>query len=96
MLISAFFLARRPKKYLKITDMVFSYYILFALISRPPLGSFLETRLGVRPVFSFFGLIAGSTILALPFMVNPIKAGFPNLPRAALIYPSALFGFPFL
>jgi molybdate transport system permease protein len=32
-------------------------------------------------VFSFGGLVLGSVIYSLPFMVHPIQAGFANLPK---------------
>ena len=42
---------------------------------------FLET-FNVRLVFSFAGLVLGSIIYSLPFMVHPIQSGFENLPRS--------------
>jgi len=33
-------------------------------------------------VFSFTGLVIGSVLFSLPFMVNPIKAGLQNFPRS--------------
>ncbi len=35
-------------------------------------------------VFSFMGLVIGSVIFSLPFMVNPLKAGFENIPQALI------------
>ena len=34
--------------------------------------------------FSFTGLVIGSVIFSLPFMVNPLKAGFQNIPQALM------------
>jgi len=46
------------------------------------LDSFLDSRFDARLVFSFSGLAVGSTISALPFMVNSVEAGFQNLSGA--------------
>jgi len=42
-------------------------------------GNWLDEWLGLRLVFSFEGLVLGSIIYSLPFMVHPIQAGFANL-----------------
>src|SRR5271155_1153924 len=59
---------------------VIGFYLLVAFSPQYFLGHFLQTYLGVRVVFSFTGLIIGSVIFSLPFMVNPIKAGLQNFP----------------
>ena len=40
----------------------------------------LASVFGISIVFSFTGLVIGSVIFSLPFMVNPIKAGLQNFP----------------
>jgi len=59
---------------------VIGFYLLIAFSPQYFLGHFLQSVLGVRVVFSFTGLVIGSVIFSLPFMVNPIKAGLENFP----------------
>jgi molybdate transport system permease protein len=59
---------------------VIGFYLLIVFSPQHFLGHFLESVLGVRVVFSFTGLVIGSVIFSLPFMVNPIKAGLQNFP----------------
>lgn len=59
---------------------VLGFYLLILLGPRSFLGGILDSWLDVRVVFSFAGLVVGSVIFSLPFMVNPIKAGFQSLP----------------
>jgi len=59
---------------------VIGFYLLVVFSPQHFLGHFLESVLGVRVVFSFAGLVIGSVIFSLPFMVNPIKAGLQNFP----------------
>jgi len=59
---------------------VIGFYLLIAFSPQYFLGHFLESTFGIRIVFSFTGLVIGSVLFSLPFMVNPIKAGFQNFP----------------
>jgi len=59
---------------------VIGFYLLIAFSPQHFLGHFLESYFGVRIVFSFTGLVIGSVLFSLPFMVNPIKAGLQNFP----------------
>lgn len=61
---------------------VLGFYILVALGPHAPLGKFLESVFDARVVFTFTGLVIGSVIFSLPFMVNPVKSGFESLPRS--------------
>jgi molybdate transport system permease protein len=60
---------------------VLGFYLLLALSPNSMLGNFLATQLGIRLIFSFEGLIVGSVIYSMPFMVQPIQSGFENLPK---------------
>lgn len=60
---------------------VLGFYLLIAFSPNNEFGQFLENYLGFRLVFSFQGLVLGSIIYSLPFMVHPIQSGFSNLPR---------------
>ncbi|GAA7414275.1 hypothetical protein ID0985_00040 [Helicobacter pylori] len=61
---------------------VLGFYLLF--IFSPPsfLGAFLQDALNVKLVFSFQGLILGSVIFSLPFIVSPIKSALVSLPTS--------------
>ena len=59
---------------------VLGFYLLIAFSPRSMLGNFLETSFDIRLAFTFTGILIGSIIFSLPFMVNPIKAGLENLP----------------
>lgn len=59
---------------------VLGFYLLITFSPQSPLGKFLLEMFNLKLVFSFEGLIVGSAIFSLPFMVNPIQAGFAALP----------------
>ncbi len=63
---------------------VIGFYLLIAFSPKYFLGHFLQSFLGVKVVFSFTGLVIGSVLFSLPFMVNPIKAGLQNFPLALM------------
>ncbi|EAY27414.1 molybdate ABC transporter permease subunit [Microscilla marina] len=58
---------------------VLGFYLLLALSPQSALGGLLE-GVGLRLIFSFEGLVIASMLYSLPFMVQPIQAGFSNLP----------------
>ncbi|MCB9285579.1 MAG: molybdate ABC transporter permease subunit [Lewinellaceae bacterium] len=59
---------------------VLGFYLLIAFSPDKALGNWLLEHLDIRLVFTFPGLVLGSIIYSLPFMVQPIQAGFENLP----------------
>jgi molybdate transport system permease protein len=59
---------------------VLGFYLLLAFSPANSFGSFLQTYFDVNLVFTFEGLIIASVIYSLPFMVQPILAGFRMLP----------------
>jgi molybdate transport system permease protein len=63
---------------------VLGFYLLLVFSPHALLGKWLDQVFHTRIVFSFLGLVIGSIIFSLPFMVNPIKAGFQNFPRSLL------------
>ena len=63
---------------------VIGFYLLIAFSPQHFLGHYLESIFGIRVVFSFTGLVIGSVLFSLPFMVNPIKAGLQNFPLALM------------
>lgn len=70
---------------------VLGFYLLLAFSPQHAFGQWLEHWLHLRLAFSFPGLVAGSVIFSLPFMVQPLQAGFQNLP-VALVEASRTLG----
>lgn len=63
---------------------VLGFYLLVALGPRGPLGIAWD-RLGGEPlVFSFRGLVVGSVLYSLPFVVQPLQTAFEGLGRRPL------------
>lgn len=58
---------------------VLGFYLLLVFSPASGLGEWLDKNLGLRLVFSFEGLVLGSMLYSLPFMVHPIQAGLSNL-----------------
>lgn len=58
---------------------VLGFYLLLAFSPSNGLGQWLDEWFGLRLVFSFEGLVLGSMLYSLPFMVHPIQSGFANL-----------------
>jgi molybdate transport system permease protein len=59
---------------------VLGFYLLLAFSPSHEFGHFLDHYLDTRLVFTFPGLVVASLLYSLPFMVNPIMAGFSSLP----------------
>jgi molybdate transport system permease protein len=59
---------------------VIGFYLLLIFSSESGVGRFLNDIFDLQLVFTFTGLVIGSMIYSLPFMVNPIQAGLQNLP----------------
>jgi molybdate transport system permease protein len=70
---------------------VLGFYLLLAFSPQNAFGQWLEQWFHIRLVFSFAGLVIGSVIFSLPFMVQPVQAGFQNLP-VSLIEASRTLG----
>jgi molybdate transport system permease protein len=61
---------------------VIGFYLLLAFSDSTALGRFLIDTLGLSLNFTFGGILAGSLVYSLPFMVQPLQAGFQQVPRA--------------
>ncbi|MBL4745262.1 MAG: molybdate ABC transporter permease subunit [Flavobacteriaceae bacterium] len=70
---------------------VLGFYFLIAFSPQNAFGDWLNNHLGIHLIFSFEGLVIGSIIYSLPFMVHPIQAGFSSIPKN-LIEASLLLG----
>ena len=94
----AFWLAHSKSKLKAVVEAVVSLPLVlpptvlgfYLLIVFSP-TSWLSQNLGVDLAFSFSGLVVGSVIYSLPFMVQPIQAGFKSLPNS-LIEASYILG----
>ena len=61
---------------------VLGFYLLLLLSPASGPGAWLRDRLGLELVFSFSGLVFGSVLFSLPFMVQPVSAALSGLPRS--------------
>ncbi|MDP3119075.1 MAG: molybdate ABC transporter permease subunit [Sulfuricurvum sp.] len=60
---------------------VLGFYLLLAFSPASAIGIFL-TEHGIRLAFSFEGLVIGSVLFSLPFMVHPIQSALTQVPRS--------------
>lgn len=58
---------------------VIGFYILFSLSSNSIIGSFFQEYFEVSLVFNFTGLVIASCFYSLPFMTQPLQAGFESI-----------------
>ena len=63
---------------------VLGYYLLVLLGPRNGFGRLCERIWGHPLAFSFDGLVIGSILYSFPFAVQPLVAGFSQVPRALL------------
>jgi molybdate transport system permease protein len=63
---------------------VLGFYLLLALGPRGPIGGPWQTWTGSSLAFTFTGLVIGSVIYSLPFVVQPLQAAFESVGRAPL------------
>lgn len=62
---------------------VLGFYLLLAFSPESAMGRFLTDH-GIRLAFSFEGLVVGSVLFSLPFMVHPIQSAMSQIPRTLL------------
>ncbi len=58
---------------------VLGFYLLIAFSPSSAIGTFLGDH-GIHLAFSFEGLVVGSVLFSLPFMVHPIQAALSQVP----------------
>ena len=61
---------------------VIGFYLLLAFRPAGAFGKWLEHYFDIRLAFSFGGLLIGSVIYSLPFMVHPVLSGLSSLPAS--------------
>jgi molybdate transport system permease protein len=60
---------------------VLGFYLLLAFSPASAIGEFLTSH-GIRLAFSFEGLVIGSVLFSLPFMVHPIQSALAQVPKS--------------
>lgn len=60
---------------------VLGFYLLLAFSPASALGEFLTSH-DIRLAFSFEGLVIGSVLFSLPFMVHPIQSALSQVPKS--------------
>ena len=63
---------------------VLGFYLLITLGSNGPIGKLLESLGGSSIAFTFTGLVVGSVIYSLPFVVQPLQNSFSSVGRQPL------------
>lgn len=63
---------------------VLGFYLLVLLGPTGPIGALIESVGGPRLVFSFVGLVVGSVLYSLPFVVQPLHNAFRAVPNSLL------------
>lgn len=73
---------------------VLGFYLLIALGPRGPIGAALEAMGGTHLAFSFSGLVVGSVIYSLPFVVQPLRDAFVSIGQRPLEVAASLRASP--
>lgn len=73
---------------------VLGFYLLLALGPRGPVGAAMEALGGQALAFTFTGLVIGSVIYSLPFVVQPLQDAFANIGRRPLEVAATLRASP--
>ena len=63
---------------------VLGFYLLVTLGSNGTIGKLLESLGGSSIAFTFSGLVVGSVIYSLPFVVQPLQNSFSSITRQSL------------
>ena len=58
---------------------VLGFYLLMTLGTNGPIGNFLESLGGSSIAFTFTGLVVGSVVYSLPFVVQPLQNSFGSI-----------------
>jgi molybdate transport system permease protein len=73
---------------------VLGFYLLIMLGPRGPLGSLMEALGGEPLAFTFAGLVVGSVIYSLPFVVQPLQNAFESVGQRPLEVAATLRASP--
>ncbi|MDO6462080.1 molybdate ABC transporter permease subunit [Granulosicoccaceae sp. 1_MG-2023] len=73
---------------------VLGFYLLLAMSPQNAFGAFLKAHFGIVLPFTFEGLVLGSVIYSLPFVVQPIRNAFEAVGRGPLEVAATLRASP--
>lgn len=73
---------------------VLGFYLLLLLGTEGPLGQLLTAAGGTPLPFTFTGLVVGSMVYSLPFVVQPLQSAFHTLDRRLLEVAATLRASP--
>ncbi|HFD78781.1 MAG TPA: molybdate ABC transporter permease subunit [Gammaproteobacteria bacterium] len=73
---------------------VLGFYLLVVLGPQGPVGRLLQSFGGQPLAFTFAGLVVGSTLYSLPFVVQPLQAAFTAIGRRPLEVAATLRASP--
>ncbi|SEF61896.1 molybdate ABC transporter permease subunit [Marinobacterium lutimaris] len=73
---------------------VLGFYLLLAMSPQNAFGAFLKENFDVTLPFTFEGLVIGSVIYSLPFVVQPIRNAFEAIGRAPMEVAATLRASP--
>lgn len=73
---------------------VLGFYLLIALGPDGPLGSFMKMVGGPPLAFSFAGLVIGSAVYSMPFVIQPLQNAFASIGDRPLEVASTLRASP--
>ena len=74
---------------------VLGFYLLVAFNPKSMFGGLFESAFGQPLVFSFVGLVAGSVIYSLPFVVQPLQNAFVAIGQRPIEVAATLGAGPF-
>ena len=63
---------------------VLGFYLLLTLGPNGPIGKFLESLGGSSIAFTFSGLVVGSVIYSIPFVVQPLQNSFNSVGKQSM------------
>lgn len=69
---------------------VIGFYLLIAFSPDTLLAQSWRTIFDANLAFSFAGLVLGSVIYSLPFVVQPLQSSYENIPRTTLLVAASL------
>ena len=73
---------------------VLGFYLLIALGPQGPIGGLMQGLGGQTLAFTFTGLVIGSVIYSLPFVVQPLQGAFSSIGRRPLEVAATLRASP--
>jgi molybdate transport system permease protein len=73
---------------------VLGFYLLITLGPNGPIGGLLESLGGHAIAFTFAGLVVGSVLYSLPFVVQPLQNAFANIGQRPLEVAATLRASP--